>query len=139
MLEVKDFDGTSRQYLKINKVYWLRVVNNTTESDSLVSLALLSLTPWYHWHCWVWLHGVIGTAEMVFIMTNTQSDILLFSVLILIMTLFSVLVINDHNDFVFSAGVQNNFFFSAGVHCVQHSSTYRQPVWVRHSCQPRHG
>ena len=43
---------------------------------------------------------------MVFIMTNTQSDILLFSVLILIMTLFSVLVINDHNDFVFSAGDQ---------------------------------
>ena len=36
-------------------------VNDTAELDYVVSMTPLSLTPWYQWHHWAWLHGINDT------------------------------------------------------------------------------
>ena len=38
-------------------------INDATKLRSTLSLTPLSLTPWFHWYFWVWLHGYIDITE----------------------------------------------------------------------------
>ena len=52
------------QRCKGHQVVWPCSVNDPVESDSAVSMTLLSLTLQCQWPCWVWLSGVNDTANM---------------------------------------------------------------------------
>ena len=53
-LKIQNRECISWRFFNLfSKLKWLRGVNYTEESDSAVSLILLSQTPHCHWHHWV--------------------------------------------------------------------------------------